>query len=183
MPSIHHQSTSTHSVVAPSHSHGHPQVLDTTCSAAQFHGNDSSPAQTTRSQSSHASAASPHAFQKDRDLSLQPLVNSGSSIPGILVSLPAVQRETRDSRSVPLEHYLNQLAIWPDSIPTQVEDHLVNVYFDNANRRWPFLLKNVFYGWHLAWKRRSTEQDHRDLWQGFFVNMVATIVLHSGSLC
>ncbi|EXJ77599.1 hypothetical protein A1O3_09826 [Capronia epimyces CBS 606.96] len=95
-----------------------------------------------------------------------------------MASLPVAAQHphhSQEPRSGALEHYLTQLAIWPDAIPAQVEHHLINVYFDNANRRWPFLLRATFESWHACWKKRSSDRDRpereRDLWQGFFVNM------------
>ncbi|KAL4955576.1 fungal-specific transcription factor domain-containing protein [Aspergillus filifer] len=76
-----------------------------------------------------------------------------------------------------LEDYLNKLAVWPNSIPKSVEEHLINIYFDNANIRWPFLLKRVYHTWHAAWRQGSQEGRAKGLWQGFFVNMLFAVSL------
>jgi len=109
----------------------------------------------------------------------QTLTRRDSNITGVMASLPSTRHLNQEQchgsnfqRPASLEHYLNQLAIWPDAIPPPVEEHLINVYFENANRRWPFLLKETFCTWHSIWRRRSHERHHVDLWQGFFVNMV-----------
>ncbi|KAI1619313.1 fungal-specific transcription factor domain-containing protein [Exophiala viscosa] len=109
----------------------------------------------------------------------QPLVTAGGNIIGLVGSLPSsALRQNLGPRPASLETYLNQLAIWPDSIPAHVEEHLIDVYFNNANRRWPFLLKDTFHSWHACWKKRSAEQRHHgDLWQGFFVNMLFAVSL------
>ena len=148
-----------------------------------------SPAQTHQSQSTHASASgasgSPSSYpflqtSHGGAPQEQPLVTPGGNIIGLVGSLPSsATRQNLGPRPASLETYLNQLAIWPDSIPAHVEEHLIDVYFNNANRRWPFLLKDTFYSWHACWKKRSAEQRHHgDLWQGFFVNMVYSASLH-----
>ncbi|KAL4941384.1 fungal-specific transcription factor domain-containing protein [Aspergillus oleicola] len=76
-----------------------------------------------------------------------------------------------------LKDYLNKLAVWPNSIPETVEEYLINIYFDNANIRWPFLLKQSYYTWHAAWKQASLEGRAQTLWQGFFVNMMFAVSL------
>lgn len=134
---------------------------------------------------STASSSSQHdcsqAASNTESDSPQALSNSPSNVNKVLTTLPSLGAIRRDDRPnegfedrASLESYLNKLAVWPDSIPESVEEHLINIYFDNANIRWPFLLKHTFYTWHMAWKHASQEGQAQRLWQGFFVNMVSS---------
>jgi hypothetical protein len=176
----------------PTHSQHHEpsRPMDiSSSSVSQVYDDSASPTQTHHSQSTHASAsrasASPSSYPflqagHGSAPQAQLLVTPDVNITGLVGSLPSsAPRQNPGPRPASLETYLNQLAIWPEAIPTHVEDHLINVYFNNANRRWPFLLKDTFYSWHACWKKRSAEQRHHgDLWQGFFVNMVRPAYLH-----
>lgn len=102
------------------------------------------------------------------------------SVTKVLNVIPYLQNTCKSTDSsegfedrASLETYLNKLAVWTDPIPESVEDHLINIYFDNANIRWPFLLRHIFNDWHQAWKYASREGQTQGLWQGYFVNMVS----------
>jgi hypothetical protein len=60
----------------------------------------------------------------------------------------------------------------PGDLPTAVEDHLVQVYFNMANTQWPFLLRSTFDCWLASWRSRPQEGPFGEKWCGFFVNMV-----------
>lgn len=143
----------------------------------------SSPARTHQSHSSHASVAMNLRSPGFRRVSLEESPNAltapDSSIRNVMAALPSAQalqhNDNQGDNSLPppsVERYLNQLAVWPDAIPPSVEDHLIYIYFDNANSRFPFLLRENFNAWHAVWKQRSNDPRHADMWQGFFVNMV-----------
>ena len=177
---VHSQQTSTTFRIAPlrtetlSQSNETSQTIGTSPSAMPIYNNRTSPAQTHHSQSTHASVSqasgSPSSSTFQPNNTSRPIIRRDSNITGVMSSLP--RHHNHEPGSASLEHFLNHLAIWPDSIPAQVEDHLINVYFNKANRRWPFLLQESFSSWHACWKRNLSERYHRDLWQGFFVNMV-----------
>ncbi|KAK6385499.1 uncharacterized protein PV06_08237 [Exophiala oligosperma] len=145
-----------------------------------------SPTQTHQSHNTHMStsgtSASPstNAFQSLTSVP-HPLPRRESNIIGLVASLPSAhlqQQQQEVSSSITLEHYLNQLAVWPDgSIPSEIEEHLISVYFDKCNRRWPFMVWTTFYSWHTRWKNRSREGPYHDEWQGFFVNMLFAVAL------
>ena len=71
-----------------------------------------------------------------------------------------------------LEHFVYQSSIRPEALPAKVEEHLVEVYFTHANRKYPFLLQSTFCAWHRNWKMRTINDASPDLWQGFMVHMV-----------
>lgn len=71
-----------------------------------------------------------------------------------------------------LEHFVSQSALSPGALPTQVEEHLIEVYFTHANRKYPFLLQRTFYSWYKSWKTASSHGTVGDSWQGFMVHMV-----------
>lgn len=161
-----------------------PPIGDATANANPY--SHSSPARTHRSHSSHASVAMNLRSPGIRRVSLEDSPNGltvpDSNIRNVMTALPsaqALQNSNHQSNSLlpppSVERYLNQLAVWPDAIPPSVEDHLIDIYFDNANSRFPFLLRDNFYTWHAAWKQRSNDHGHADMWQGFFVNMVLHI--------
>lgn len=148
----------------------------------------SSPAQTNKSHSSHASVAMDLRSSGIRRVSLEDspnvLIVPDSNIRNVMAALPSAQAlphsNHQDDNFLPppsVERYLSQLAVWPDAIPPSVEDHLIYIYFDNANSRFPFLLRECFNTWHATWKQRSNDPSHVDMWQGFFVNMVLYFLL------
>lgn len=147
----------------------------------------SSPARTHQSHSSHASVAMNLRSPGIRRVSLEDspiaLTVPDSNIRNIMAALPSAQalqhnNHQGDNLLAPpsVERYLNQLAVWPEAIPPSVEDHLICIYFDNANSRFPFLLRENFNTWHSTWKQRSNDPSHADMWQGFFVNMVLRLL-------
>lgn len=164
--------------------HGHggiPPIGDATANPHSY--DHSSPARTHQSHSSHASVAMNLRSPGIRRASLEDSPNAlsvpDSSIRNIMAALPSAQALQQNNHQCDnllpppsVERYLNQLAVWPDAIPPSVEDHLIYIYFDNANSRFPFLLRENFSTWHTAWKQRSVDPSLADMWQGFFVNMV-----------
>ena len=141
----------------------------------------SSPARTHQSHSSHVSAAmnlrspeNPHASLEDSSKSLTVPDSTTRNLMATLPSALSLQYSDPENSAAPpsVERYLNQLAVWPDAIPPSVEDHLIHLYFDNANSRFPFLLRHTFNIWHATWKQRSSDPIHAEIWEGFFVNMV-----------
>lgn len=126
------------------------------------HHNNSQTASNTGSESPQVTARPPYSVTK------------------VLNVIPYLQNTSKSTDSsegfedrASLETYLNKLAVWTDPIPESVEDHLINIYFDNANIRWPFLLRYIFNDWHIAWKYASHQGQAQGLWQGYFVNMVS----------
>lgn len=71
-----------------------------------------------------------------------------------------------------LESFLTQSTLWPEALPRKVEEHLIDIYFAHANRKYPFLIKRTFLSWYENWKRGSIAGNPPDLWQGFMVHMV-----------
>ncbi|PCG90473.1 Transcription factor [Penicillium occitanis (nom. inval.)] len=169
--------------------HGHggiPPIGDATANPHSY--GHSSPARTHQSHSSHASVAMNLRSPGIRRASLEDSPNAlsvpDSSIRNIIAALPSAQALQQNNHQCDnllpppsVERYLNQLAVWPDAIPPSVEDHLIYIYFDNANSRFPFLLRENFSTWHTAWKQRSVDPSLADMWQGFFVNMLFAVAL------
>lgn len=167
---------------------GIPPISDATTNPNSY--GHSSPARTHQSHSSHASVAMNLRSSGIRRVSLEGSPNAltvpDSSIRNIMATLPSAQalqhsHHPGDNLLPPpsVECYLNQLAVWPDAIPPSVEDHLIYIYFDNANSRFPFLLRENFNKWHATWKQGSNDPSHADMWQGFFVNMVIYLLAYS----
>lgn len=164
--------------------------IPSTCNAAanlNSYGH-TSPARTHQTHSSHASVTmnlrSPGVHRVSLEDSPNTLAVLDDSIRNIMATLPSAQALQYNNhqgdnlhRPSSVERYLNQLAIWPDAVPTSVEGHLIRIYFDNANSRFPFLLRESFNTWHATWKQRSSDSSHADMWQGFFVNMVIHLVI------
>lgn len=71
-----------------------------------------------------------------------------------------------------LEHLIYQSTIKPEALPARVEEHLIEVYFTHANRKYPFLLQSTFCSWYRNWKTGTLDEASPDLWQGFMVHMV-----------
>lgn len=161
-----------------------PRPLGTNSSNLRVE-NSVSPTQTHRSHNTHVStsgtSASPstHVLQSLSSVHRPPRRRE-SNITGLVASLPSarLQHQEVSPPSVTLEHYLNQLAVWPDgNIPPEIEDHLINVYFDKCNRRWPFMVRTTFDSWHASWKTGPREGPFDDEWEGFFVNMLFAVSL------
>lgn len=71
-----------------------------------------------------------------------------------------------------LEGFLAQSTLWPEALPRKVEEHLIDIYFAHANRKYPFLIRRTFLYWYENWKRGSIAGSSPELWQGFMVHMV-----------
>lgn len=166
------------------HDHEGIRNISDVAGAANIYGNGASPARTHQSQNSHASLnlRSPGFRRVSFEESPRSQEALDSNMNNVIATLPSVRplqhNNQRSYSSLPphsVEGYLTQLAVWPDAIPPSVEDHLIDLYFENSNSRFPFLLRDNFHVWHTVWKQRPRELDQATLWQGFFVNMVPSI--------
>lgn len=54
----------------------------------------------------------------------------------------------------------------------QVQQFLIQTYFEMAHTQYPFLLKQEFLQWADSWNAHKDSLPSRLWWKGFFVNMV-----------
>ncbi|PWY88144.1 hypothetical protein BO70DRAFT_385409 [Aspergillus heteromorphus CBS 117.55] len=86
---------------------------------------------------------------------------------GILPSLPLPSPDASSGGDVP-------------DIPPHTQDHLVQIFLQRVNPRYPFLHEETFVAWYGAWKASRAEGvplPAGDRWKAFFVKMAFAVSL------